>query len=140
MADRLTSEARSLNMARVRSANTRPEMEVRRKAFAAGFRFRLHAKDLPGRPDLVFPRYRVAVFVHGCFWHGHDCKRGMRPTTNTDFWNSKLNRNLARDRKNLELLRLAGWEPVIIWECRLQSDTTALLERLSYQRSRELTK
>jgi len=127
-------------MARVKGTNTRPEIEVRRKVFAAGFRYRLHAKELPGRPDLLFPRYRIAVFVHGCFWHGHDCRRAKRPTTNTDFWNAKLDRNLVRDRQKMEELRVAGWEPVIVWQCCLQSDTQALLDRLINQRSKEVTK
>lgn len=127
-------------MARVKGANTRPEMEVRRKAFAAGFRFRLHAKFLPGRPDLIFPRYRVAVFIHGCFWHGHNCNRGKRPTTNVEFWNTKLDRNLTRDEEKLRELTAAGWETIIVWQCRLKTDTEALLKLLADHRSREFTK
>lgn len=127
-------------MARVRSRDTQPELEVRRAVFAAGFRFRLHAKDLPGRPDLVFPRYRLAVFVHGCFWHGHGCKRAKRPTTNTEFWNTKLDRNIVRDQKKLAQLREAGWEPIILWQCSLRRGIEALLKRLEDQRSKEFTR
>lgn len=140
MADRLTPDERSRNMARVRGRNTAPELKVRQAAFAAGFRYRLHAKQLPGRPDLVFPRYRLAVFVHGCFWHGHSCKRGKRPATNTDFWNRKLDRNLARDAEKLAELRAIGWEPIALWQCSLEIDLRALLERLRNQRSNELTR
>jgi DNA mismatch endonuclease (patch repair protein) len=127
-------------MARVRSRDTQPELEVRRQIFAAGFRFRLHAKDLPGRPDLVFPRYRVAVFVHGCFWHGHGCKRAKRPATNTEFWNTKLDRNIVRDQERLAELRAAGWEPIIIWQCSLRRGIETLLKRLDDQRSKEFTR
>lgn len=140
MADKLTPEARSRNMGRVPSKNTKPELAVRRAAFAAGFRFRLHTKELPGRPDIVFPRYRIAVFVHGCFWHGHSCRRGARPATNTTFWNEKLDRNAARDRLKLAELQAAQWLTIVIWQCSLEEDTQALLDQLADQRSRELTK
>src|SRR5690348_80348 len=98
MADRISPAARSRNMSRVRGKDTQPELRVRRLLHAAGYRFRLHRKDLPGRPDLVLPRHRVAIFVHGCFWHGHpDCKRATIPATRTEFWTSKINRNRERD-------------------------------------------
>ena len=124
--DRIT---RSRNMAAVRSANTKPEMRVRSAAHKLGLRFRLHKKELPGTPDLVFLSMRVALFVHGCFWHRHDCARGrLLPETNADFWREKTGRNVERDRRvRAELLAL-GWKPVVIWEC--QTKDSSLPERL----------
>lgn len=130
MADKVSPEQRSRMMAAVRGADTVPEIYVRRKLFAEGFRFRLHAKDLAGKPDIVLPRFRMAVFVHGCFWHGHSCSRGKRPASNVDFWNSKLDANLRRDVHNRLLLKAAGWSAVVVWECRLAGGTERLLKRL----------
>lgn len=130
MADRVTSEQRSRMMAAVRGADTTPELYVRRQLFAAGFRFRLHAKSLAGTPDIVLPRFRTAVFVHGCFWHGHSCARGKRPASNVDFWQAKIEGNMRRDQHSRSALRAAGWSPVVIWQCRLESSTRALLKRL----------
>lgn len=106
-------------MARVRSKNTTPELVVRRELHARGFRYRLHARKLPGRPDLVLPKWRIVVFVHGCFWHGcKKCDRGLRrPKTNVEFWDSKLVENRVRDRRNIARLRALGWTVRIIWEC-----------------------
>lgn len=117
-------------MAAVRGTDTAPEIFVRKMLFRAGFRFRLHVKDLPGRPDIVLRRYRTAVFVHGCFWHGHTCKRGKRPDANKDFWNAKIGGNIRRDRRNRAALRRAGWRAVVIWQCRLERGTDALLNAL----------
>ena len=122
-------------MAAIRSKDTKPEMHVRRRVHAAGFRFRLHRRDLPGRPDLVFPRYRLAVFVHGCFWHGHDCKRGKRPATNTEFWEPKLEGNMLRDQRNVYSLEEAEWDVFTIWQCALERDTQRLLRRLDALRA-----
>lgn len=97
--------------------DTRPEMIVRRLAHSLGYRFRLHRRDLPGKPDLVFAGRRKVIFVHGCFWHGHGCRRGARPGTNVEFWNAKLAKNVERDRVQVEALREVGWEPLVIWEC-----------------------
>jgi DNA mismatch endonuclease (patch repair protein) len=109
-------------MRAVRSKNTKPEVVVRRTAHALGYRFRLHRKDLPGKPDLVFPGRRAVVFVHGCFWHGHDCAKGKkRPAINMEFWNSKLDSNQVRDEKNVAQLKSAGWRVLIIWECEIQN-------------------
>jgi DNA mismatch endonuclease (patch repair protein) len=130
MADRVTSEQRSRMMAAVHGANTEPELYVRRQLFSAGFRFRLHAKELAGKPDIVLPRFRTAVFVHGCFWHGHSCARGKRPATNVEFWQAKIDGNIRRDRKNRSALKAAGWSAVVVWQCRLESSTRALLKRL----------
>lgn len=113
--------ARSKTMRAVRSKDTGPEIAVRRLAHKLGFRFRLHRKDLPGTPDLVFPKFRKVIFVHGCFWHGHDCPRGARaPKTNRDYWERKLERNKARDAKALSDLRSMGWQAQTIWECEIR--------------------
>jgi len=118
---------RSEVMARVHSEDTTPELLVRRAVHASGFRFRLHRKSLPGCPDLVFVHQAVAVFVNGCFWHGHRCEDGKRPTSNTAYWNSKINGNMARDKRNQKALRRMGWTPVVIWTCRLEAGVSHLL-------------
>lgn len=113
-----SDEARSRIMRAVRSKDTTPELTVRRLIHKLGYRFRLHRKDLPGSPDLVFPGRRKAIFIHGCFWHGHDCKRGNRePKTNVDYWRNKIARNKARDWITLTTLKDAGWDIMTIWEC-----------------------
>jgi len=113
---------RSAVMAAVKSKNTKPEMRVRRLAHAMGYRFRLHRKDLPGSPDVVFASRRKVIFVHGCFWHGHDCARGARqPKTNAEYWRAKISRNAARDHANQEALAALGWEVLTLWECALKS-------------------
>jgi DNA mismatch endonuclease (patch repair protein) len=127
-------------MAAIRGRDTSPELRVRRELFRAGFRFRLHARDLPGRPDIVLPRFRVAIFVHGCFWHGHGCARSKRPATNRSFWEPKLDRNLQRDRDNILRLEAAGWTPLVIWECTLKEATEEVLQRLVSARSSLLGK
>ena len=105
-------------MRAVRSRDTQPELAVRRIAHGLGFRFRLHRKDLPGSPDLVFPRLRKIILVHGCFWHAHDCKRGQRiPKQNRAYWTAKIERNAQRDRNVLRELNAAGWATLVIWEC-----------------------
>ena len=120
MSDVFSAQKRSAVMRAVRGRDTGPELRVRRALHAAGFRFRLQRADLPGRPDLVLPRHRLAVFVHGCFWHGHDCPRGRRaPKTNAAYWQAKIARNRARDAAAEAALTEAGWTPVIIWECAL---------------------
>ncbi|WP_292488785.1 very short patch repair endonuclease [Mesorhizobium sp.] len=131
MVDSISSEVRSRIMGLVRGRNTRPEIYVRRILHAAGYRFRVHRKDLPGRPDIVLPKYWTAVFINGCFWHGHDCRRGKRPSSNMEFWAEKIDRTMGRDRRNSEALTAAGWRVVTIWECRLEADTDALLADLA---------
>ena len=109
-------------MSRIRSKNTSPEVALRRELHAMGFRFRLHRKDLPGKPDIVLPRYRTAVFVHGCFWHRHDgCKVATTPKSNTGFWQEKFDRNVARDARSEDLLKDQGWKVIVVWECELSS-------------------
>lgn len=117
-------------MAAVRSTDTKPEMLVRRLVHRLGYRFRLHRKDLPGKPDLVFPGRRAVVFVHGCYWHGHDCKRGARmPKTNVDYWTGKIGRNRERDEASVSALEATGWRVLIIWECEMK-DSDVLAGRL----------
>jgi DNA mismatch endonuclease, patch repair protein len=121
MADLLSPERRSANMSRIRSKGSVPEITVRQMAHQLGFRFRLHQKDLPGRPDLVFPRLRKIVFVHGCFWHQHQkCREGRIPASNRDYWAPKLERTQVRDRRAMEMLEADGWRLLTIWECELE--------------------
>ena len=118
MADVFTKRQRSAVMAKVRGANTAPERAVRSLLHGLGYRFRLRPRELPGRPDIVLTRHRIAVFVNGCFWHQHlGCEAAARPTSNVRYWNAKLDRNAIRDRMNLALLRKLGWQPVVVWEC-----------------------
>ena len=121
-------------MAAIRSKDTKPELYVRRVVHAAGFRYRLHRRDLPGRPDLAFPRFHLAVFVHGCFWHGHDCERAQRPRTNTEYWGPKIEGNMIRDQRNVYSLGQEQWD-VTLRECTLERDTQRLLRRLDALRS-----
>ncbi|POA75766.1 very short patch repair endonuclease [Pseudomonas sp. GW531-T4] len=117
-ADILTPEERSLMMGKIKGRNTKPELIVRSLCHALGSRFRLHRRDLPGSPDLVFPKYRLCLFVHGCFWHRHPgCKYAYTPKTKQDFWLPKLHRNVERDKEKEESLRALGWRVEIIWEC-----------------------
>lgn len=129
MADTLTPAHRSRLMGRVRQKNTTPEMAVRREAHRLGFRFRLHRKDLPGRPDVVFPRLRKVIFVHGCFWHRHNCRRTTTPKSNALFWENKFQENVERDEKALDKLRELGWSAAVIWECEA-GDQAKLTARL----------
>lgn len=128
MADIVTPDVRSRMMSGIRGKDTRPEMIVRRALHAAGFRYRLHDKRLPGKPDLVFPKYRAVVFVHGCFWHGHDCHLFKIPATRTDFWRAKIHGNVERDRKAVEKLNGAGWRVGTVWECALKGKTRLAAE------------
>jgi DNA mismatch endonuclease (patch repair protein) len=116
----LTPEARSALMARIRGKDTAPELTVRRILFALGYRYRLHTKTLPGKPDLVFPTRRKVIFVHGCFWQGHVCLGGKLPSTRTEFWSEKILGNKRRDRRNRSLLRKLGWKMLVVWECSLR--------------------
>lgn len=130
MGDNLTPEQRRRTMASVKSKDTTPEMKVRRLVHSLGYRYRLHRKDLPGNPDLVFTKYRKVIFVHGCFWHGHSgCKASKRPASNTDYWNRKLDGNIQRDKVNLAELKRIGWKTLVIWECQVK-DVSQLRELL----------
>lgn len=109
-------------MARVKGRDTGPERAVRRLLWSAGYRYRLNRRDLPGTPDIVLPARKAAVFVHGCFWHGHDCARGARqPKANAEYWRAKIARNVARDARNTEALESAGWRVAVVWECELKA-------------------
>jgi DNA mismatch endonuclease, patch repair protein len=118
VADHLSPEHRSWNMSQVKGRNTKPERIVRSLIHRMGFRFSLHRKDLPGKPDVVLTRFGKVIFVHGCFWHSHlDCRRATRPSTNCGFWNRKLEATIIRDAENIRNLRKAGWESLVVWEC-----------------------
>lgn len=117
MADIVDQATRSRMMAAIKGTNTKPEILVRRALHAAGFRFRLHLKNLPGKPDIVLPKYRAVIFVHGCFWHGHDCKNFRLPKTRRAFWRKKILGNRKRDDKAQELLKSSGWRVATVWEC-----------------------
>jgi len=120
MADVHTPEARTRNMRAIRNKDTKPELLIRKGLHAAGFRYRLGGAGLPGRPDLVFPKYKIVIFIHGCFWHGHNCKFFKTPATRTEFWLEKINSNKSRDQKNIQLLLARGWNVIIVWECALK--------------------
>lgn len=121
MADHLTPEKRSWNMAQIKGKNTKPEILVRSMLHRAGYRFSLHRKDLPGKPDIVLPKYRTVIFVHGCFWHRHkNCKYATTPGTNVEFWQKKFERNVSNDRKHSRELRRLGWHVITVWECQLK--------------------
>lgn len=108
---------RSENMRRIRSKDMRPELAVRSLVHKMGYRYRLHRKDLPGTPDMVFASRRKVIFIHGCYWHGHNCKKGHIPESNLEYWTPKLKRNRARDQKNAKALETAGWQVLVVWEC-----------------------
>ena len=117
-------------MSRVKGRDTLPERQVRSLLFRMGYRFRLHVKHLPGKPDIVLPRFRKVIFVHGCFWHCHaGCVRATRPKTNEEFWRQKLNRNAERDEQNLAELRGSGWRTLVVWQCEI-GDAESLRTRL----------
>ena len=133
--DHISPERRSWLMSRVAAKNTSPEIRVRRAAHALGLRFRLHRRDLPGTPDLVFAKHRIVIFVHGCFWHRHPgCKKASTPKSRTDFWQSKFDSNVARDRRTTEKLNALGWTVAVVWEC--QTKEPALLSRTLVDRFR----
>ena len=122
MTDIFTAEKRSEIMSRIRGRDTRPERIVRRLAHGLGFRFRLHRKDLPGSPDMVFPKHRAVIFVHGCFWHRHQgCRKASSPQTRIRFWESKFEQNVARDRRSEAALRDLGWRILVVWECQTKN-------------------
>ena len=121
MADVLSKEQRRRCMSQIRSKDTKPEVLVRRFLFASGFRFRLHRKDLPGKPDIVLPKYKTVIFINGCFWHGHqDCKYATIPETNREFWRAKISGNMERDKATYSELLRQGWKVIEIWQCQLK--------------------
>ncbi|MEP4151084.1 MAG: very short patch repair endonuclease [Lentilitoribacter sp.] len=120
MADIVSPKKRSSMMAGIGSKNTKPEIKLRKALHGAGFRYRLHIKSLPGKPDLVFPKYKAVIFVNGCFWHGHDCRLFKWPKTRSNFWRHKIEGNIARDKRTREELLAIGWRVMTIWECTLK--------------------
>lgn len=120
MTDVVDKVTRSRMMSGIRGKNTKPELLVRKALHERGFRYRLHATDLAGKPDLVFPKYRAVIFVHGCYWHGHNCHLFKLPSTNVEFWTDKIENNKLRDAKNINTLVSAGWRVLVLWECALR--------------------
>ena len=120
MADNHSKETRSMNMSHIRSKNTKPEEMVRKYLFAKGFRYRKNVKTLPGRPDIVLPKYKTVILVNGCFWHKHDCPRFVWPSSNKEYWIPKIQKNVERDKRNYTKLRENGWNVIVIWECQLK--------------------
>lgn len=128
MADIVTAEVRSRMMSGIRGTNTKPELLLRKGLHALGFRFRLHDRSLPGKPDIVLPRYKAVIFAHGCFWHGHDCHLFKWPSTRPEFWQAKIARNRAVDERTDAALTEAGWRQAVVWECALKGKTRLPLE------------
>ena len=134
MADRFSEEQRSYVMSRIKSKDTKPEIILRKSLHELGFRYRLHSSDLPGKPDMIFPKFRICIFVHGCFWHRHEgCPRSTMPKTNTLFWQEKFHRNKNRDIENVIRLFDLGWRVEIVWECELSTHEKRLhvIDKLS---------
>lgn len=120
MADTHTKEIRSMNMSHIRSTNSKPEEVVRKYLFSQGFRYRKNDKRLPGKPDIVLPKYKAVIFVNGCFWHKHDCTRFVWPASNQEYWIPKILRNAERDKENYQILENSGWRVLVVWECELK--------------------
>src|SRR6266850_3369094 len=130
MADHLTKRLRSLNMSRIRATNTRPELALRSMLHRLGYRFRLHAADIPGKPDVVLKKYKTVILLHGCFWHRHSgCRFCTTPGTNSLYWRAKFRRNVRRDLHNAERLKELGWKRIVVWECELRN-RSCLRQRL----------
>ncbi|MDN7439375.1 very short patch repair endonuclease [Burkholderia cepacia] len=129
--DTITPEKRSQLMGRIRSKNTKPEIAVRSLLHSLGYRFRLHRKDLPGRPDIVLPKHRKIILVQGCFWHGHNCKLASKPKSNQGYWKKKIISNQERDKRNIEALRVLGWDVLELWECDIRKPEN-LVQRVSF--------
>ena len=132
MTDKLSAHKRSWNMSRIRSRDTKPEMLLRSLLHRMGFRFRVQYKKLPGRPDIVLPRYKTVIFVHGCFWHQHsDCIEGTRPKSNTEYWKTKLENNVTRDRRNRLAIIELGWQVLRFWECELEKTPVQIATKIA---------
>lgn len=133
MSDIFSKSKRSEIMSKISGKETKPEILVRKYLFSKGFRYRKNVKELPGRPDIVLPKYKTIIFIHGCFWHGHEeCKKSALPTTNTEFWREKIGKNIERDRRTIAELKQLGWSVVVIWQCEIKNIAlrVALLEEL----------
>lgn len=121
MSDIFSFQKRSDIMSKIGEKNTKPEILVRKFLFSKGFRYRINVKTLPGKPDIVLPKYKTVIFINGCFWHGHNCKKGKLPSSNIDFWRKKISNNKSRDDKNSDLLIKLGWKVIIIWQCEISN-------------------
>jgi len=131
MADKLTHEKRSWNMSRIRGKDTEIEVKVRKYLFSQGFRFRKNVSNMPGKPDIVLPKYKTVIFIHGCYWHRHaGCKNCTTPSTNREFWLDKFEKNIKNDSKHQQDLETAGWKVLILWECEIENDFDRLMSNL----------
>ncbi len=132
MTDIVDEHTRSRMMSEIKGKNTKPELKLRRALHTRGLRYRLHEKKLPGKPDLVFPKYNAVVFVHGCFWHRHKCcKYTTNPATRAEFWQNKFRDNVARDQRNVDALILAGWRVAVVWECEIKANATSISDDIT---------
>lgn len=131
LSDKITKEQRSWNMSRIKGKDTGIEVAVRKRLFSLGYRYRKNDNRLPGKPDIVFPKYKTVVFIHGCFWHMHsDCKIARIPKSNTDFWIDKLNHNVVKDQKTKETLENMGWKVITVWECEIEKNINDVTQRI----------
>jgi DNA mismatch endonuclease (patch repair protein) len=121
MSDIYSKQKRSDIMSHIAGKETKPEILVRKFLFANGFRFRKNVKELPGKPDIILPKYKTVIFIHGCFWHGHTCKRGALPETNIEFWKTKIGGNIERDKRDVSELQTQGWNVIVIWQCEIKN-------------------
>lgn len=129
-----SKQKRSEVMSKIRGKNTKPELILRSQLFRHGFRFRIHQKNLPGKPDIVLAKYKTAIFVHGCFWHYHkDCKEGRIPSTNSKFWQEKLLKNIEKDEKHIAELKEMEWKVIVVWECEIEKNLVQTLEKLIHE-------
>ena len=133
MPDIVSKEKRSEMMAGIKGRNTKPELLIRRLLHSMGFRYRLHRKDLPGKPDLVLPKYGAVIFINGCFWHGHDCSLFKTPSSNTDFWLQKISSNKERDIKQINKLVSGGYKVLVVWECSLRGKNKLSLNEIGFR-------
>ena len=131
MADRISRQRRSWNMSRIKGRDTRPELAVRKALYSRGYRYRIHY-GVDGNPDIAFPKTKLAIFIHGCFWHQHGCKHTYRPRTRKKFWNEKLDRNMTRDTQITRRLHDKGWETVTIWACEIKNNSDGVIEKLRW--------
>lgn len=131
MVDRIPKQRRSWNMSRIKGKDTKPELAVRSALHCAGYRFRVNRKDLPGKPDIVLPKFRTVIFVHGCFWHRHKgCKMSYSPKSNVEFWQEKFSATVARDKKAISALEISGWRVIVAWECEIKKDMKRLIAKI----------
>ena len=132
MTDRITKEQRSKNMSHIRSKDTSIELKVRKYLFSLGYRYRVNYKKLPGKPDIVFTKKKIAIFIHGCYWHGHNCNSRYAhiSKSNTNYWNTKIQRNQERDKRNIEQLEKDGWKVIVLWECEIKEDFEKVIKIL----------